>query len=104
MKRNLREQVAQPPDDSIRYIALTKGQVAIVDAADYEELNKHLWRASAYSSSNPLRYRAVRMTGGRRQPTMVYMHRVILNAPAGLEVDHINGDGLDNRHCLRPWA
>lgn len=27
------------------------------------------------------------------------MHRVILNAPKGSEVDHINGDGLDNRRA-----
>jgi hypothetical protein len=25
------------------------------------------------------------------------MHRVILDAPEGSEVDHVNGDGLDNR-------
>jgi hypothetical protein len=28
---------------------------------------------------------------------MLLLHRAILNAPVGLEVDHINGDGLDNR-------
>ena len=27
------------------------------------------------------------------------MHRVITGAPDGKEVDHINGDGLDNRRC-----
>lgn len=26
-----------------------------------------------------------------------FMHRVIINAPTGMDVDHINGDGLDNR-------
>ena len=25
------------------------------------------------------------------------MHRFIINAPTGREVDHLNGDGLDNR-------
>lgn len=28
-----------------------------------------------------------------------YIHRLILNAPKGQEVDHINHDTLDNRHC-----
>jgi len=27
------------------------------------------------------------------------MHREILRAPARLEVDHVNGDALDNRRC-----
>jgi hypothetical protein len=27
----------------------------------------------------------------------IRMHRLIMNAPAGVEVDHINGDTLDNR-------
>lgn len=33
--------------------------------------------------------------GGRSG--QVAMHRFIMNAPAGIEVDHRNGDGLDNR-------
>jgi len=27
----------------------------------------------------------------------IHMHREIINAPADLQVDHINGNGLDNR-------
>jgi len=28
-----------------------------------------------------------------------YLHVVIMNPPAGFDVDHINGDGRDNRRC-----
>ena len=27
----------------------------------------------------------------------LYMHKLIINCPEGMEVDHINGDGFDNR-------
>lgn len=36
----------------------------------------------------------VEENGVRKQ---VKMHRLIMNAPDGVHVDHINGDGLDNR-------
>ena len=29
--------------------------------------------------------------------TSLYMHRLIMNVPDGTEIDHIDGDGLDNR-------
>ncbi len=29
----------------------------------------------------------------------VLMHRIIMNPTTGMEIDHINGDGLDNRKC-----
>lgn len=35
--------------------------------------------------------------GGKR--SRLYLHRVILAAPGNLDVDHINGNRLDNRRC-----
>jgi len=73
----------------MKTIKLTQGQVALVDDVDYAVLGQYKWcvgRGTRY---------AVR--GDRCKQTLIYMHRVILNAPDGVEVDHINGDGLDNR-------
>ncbi len=39
----------------------------------------------------------VAKVGGRK--SLVQMHRVIADAPPGLDVDHRSGDGLDNRRA-----
>jgi len=67
-----------------KIINLTKGKQAVVDDEDYPELSKHKWMfsGSGYAS---------------RTNKSILMHRVIMSAPRGLEVDHINMDKLDNR-------
>jgi len=37
--------VRRSPDGKIAYIGLTKGKVAIVDAADFDWLNRYRWSA-----------------------------------------------------------
>ncbi len=78
----------------MKKIPLTKGLVAIVDEDDYEILSHFKW----YSVGHPGKYYAA-YYGGKNNgyPQHIRMHRVILNAPNGIEVDHINGDRLDNR-------
>jgi hypothetical protein len=71
-------------------IALTQGKVALVDDADFEWLSAFKWCAS---QERPGAFYAVGSVSGRVQR----MHRVILSAPMGMDVDHVNGDGLDNR-------
>lgn len=89
-----------PRDERSREIPLTKGQTAIVDAADYEWLNQWKWCAT----SNGRTWYAVRwVSGGGRKRVAIFMHRVILGIEKGLFVDHIDHDGLNNRRAnLRP--
>lgn len=77
----------------MREIPLTQGKVAIVDDEDYEAMAKHKW--CLYDNRRGHQY-AVRFTRVPKK-RLVRMHRVILGEPEELVVDHINGDGLDNR-------
>jgi hypothetical protein len=71
-------------------IELTQGRVALVDDADFERMNAHKW---FYNKGYAMRNVQV----WPRKKTTQYMHREILGTPDGMETDHINGDGLDNR-------
>jgi hypothetical protein len=81
-----REPFIGPPEPGTRMIPLTKGMYAKVDEADYEELSRYNWNYT------PLGY-AARTDGHRSVP----MHRQIMRAPKGMEVDHANHITLDNR-------
>lgn len=71
----------------MKIIQLTQNKSTIVDDDCYQILSKHKWCFnSGYAGRN---------NNGIR----VLMHRVIMKPPAGMEVDHINGDKLDNRRC-----
>lgn len=84
-----------PPKTEYRTIPLTRGRVAVVDAADYDQLSQHKWFCSPDKGSG-VRY-AVRKKG----PYQVFMHRELLGLERfnPLRGDHINGDGLDNRRA-----
>jgi len=80
----------------MKTIPLTQGKVALVDDEDYEELMKHKWYASHEGNGWYAKRKGPRH-GGRQ--TMIYMHRALMAGDSPLEVDHINGDGLDNRRA-----
>jgi hypothetical protein len=79
----------KPPNDQVRYIALTKGKFAVVDACNYERLNKYRW----FAMRGDRTFYAIRNDNRRT----VLMHRQIMRAPKGVPVDHIDHNGLDNR-------
>lgn len=77
----------------MRHVPLTQGLFAIVDDEDYDRVMQHKWHAvkcryKVYAARRPT-------INGRRQH--VPMQRFILGEPHGALIDHINGDGLDNR-------
>lgn len=84
----------------VKKINLTQGQVAIVDDEDFEYLNQWKWHVSMSSSSNDYyakRTQHLGMFNGEKKQKSIQMHRLIMNAPKGKVVDHINHDTLDNR-------
>ena len=80
-------------EERVAEIYTSQGFKIILDEADYKELSKFKWgikkcRRTSYAK------RTFTVNG---VDTLVIMHRVIMDAPKGLQVDHINGNGLDNR-------
>lgn len=86
------------PIESCKWIALTQGKFALVDAEDFEWLNQFSWvYAKGYARSG--------IYNPEIQKTRLHsMHRMITK-PSGTSsrgyadviVDHINGNTLDNR-------
>ncbi len=74
----------------MKCIPLTQGLVALVDNDDYEKLSQYRWCVN--KAAVTVMY-AVRGHEGKLQ----YMQNVIIDSPPGLEVDHIDTDGLNNQ-------
>lgn len=82
----------------MKLIPLTQGKFAQVDDVEFEELSRCKWYFDGYYAARDCR------NSGRK--SKVYMHRQIMNTPAGMETDHIDGNGLNNcrsnlRICTR---
>lgn len=79
-------------DPAVREIHLLNGRgTAIVDADDYDRLATMRWFITHGYALAKVRTEARWVT--------IRMHRFILGAPAQLDVDHKNGDKLDNRRA-----
>lgn len=73
----------------MKEIILSNGCVALVDDEDFEYLNQWKW----YPHKSKKTYYVIRMENKKS----IQMHRLIMNAPEGLVVDHINHKGWDNQ-------
>jgi len=98
-KPKTRHPVTQPLNESYRFIPLTRGQNAIVDAADFDRLCKWSWYAYWCPKTRSfIAGRAGRTTCGEKHST-ISMAREILGLRPGnpLNADHKNHNTLDNR-------
>lgn len=66
------------------------GLCVIVDDEDFDMLNQYTW----HLASNGY---ATTFVGGRKNIKCVLMHRLLMNPSGDFEVDHRNGNKLDNR-------
>lgn len=74
-----------------KLIPLTKGKSTAVDAEWYDVLAGHKWLCC-----NGYAARRIVIDSEMRRHKMVYMHRIITGAHDGVEVDHRDGDKLNN--------
>lgn len=79
-------------EGQVAYVVLTKGFVATISAQDAPLISQHNWAASVGRRTV---YAAREVKSGGQRFT-VYMHRAILSAPSGMDVDHIDRNGLNN--------
>ena len=79
----------------MKRIPLTQGKFALVDDEDYEYLNQFKWFASKANKREA--YYALRNDYTVNPSKQLWMHRIIMKPTGKMIIDHINGDGLDNR-------
>jgi hypothetical protein len=83
-------------------VVLNLGKVALIDRSDYFLVQRYRWYAQRRTlSSGRVNWYVVAndYSSGRRSPKPVYMHQLVLSCEPPYEVDHGNGDGLDNRRA-----
>lgn len=81
------------------FLPLSQGKVAVIDFEDFEKVRGLKWHAVSIGRNF---YAARNVRVGNKQTT-VFLHRVITDCPPDLEVNHIDGDGLnDRRYNLQP--
>jgi hypothetical protein len=88
----------------MKEINLTQGYVALVDDEDYDYLMQWKWFACKTGKT----FYADRTTSGAKgqKRNHIKMHRVIMDTPEDMQVDHIDHNGLNNqrsnlRNCTK---
>lgn len=78
----------------MKKIKLSQNLYAIVDDEDFGMLNQFKWSACKQRNTH-YATRAIKLADGKW--TSIKMHRLIMRTSKGIQIDHINGNGLDNQ-------
>lgn len=73
------------------------GKFAICDWADWPTVRGYWWRLT--TSRGSTQYAQAHSSHDTKTRHRITMHGLIMQPPDGASVDHINGDGLDNRRA-----
>jgi hypothetical protein len=85
--------------DGVSEIRLSQGKTALVDTDDYAIVSGYRWCALHGPRANHLWYAIAHSRGNYKK--MVLMHQLLL--PGNKEIDHEDGDGINNRRRnIRP--
>jgi hypothetical protein len=74
-------------------LKLTQSKVVLIDDEDFDLISRYTWCAH---KNGYVYYAETQIKVGNKKYTLK-MHRLIMSAKKGQEVDHKNGNGLDNR-------
>jgi hypothetical protein len=77
----------------MKAIPLSAGRFAQVDDADFDRIAAHRWHVS----HNGYAIRRERLPDGRKR--VVFMHREIFGGHPDFDIDHADGDRLNNRRA-----
>lgn len=84
----------------MKQIPLTQGKVALVDDEDYDRLvamGKWKYQKSSSGGGYASKSKIRRKEDGKYTSDTILMHRFIMNASKGFDVDHGDSDGLNNQ-------
>jgi len=83
----------------MKTIRVSQGRIALIDDDDFDRVSQYKW--SAVMPFNPGKtgktyyaHRSIKING---KWTHISLHRFIMNAEKGVQVDHADGNGLDNQ-------
>jgi hypothetical protein len=69
--------------------------IVLIDDEDYDKIKDYKW----YIVKDHRNYYVMKTQKNHCNLSTIRMHTIFMNPPKGLQVDHINGNGLDNRKC-----